>query len=310
MDWIKKVVQSKAQNDQLFRALVEKNRLHWKRFSTSEEILKWLHNFSNELEIHCALVLADNILYYNLEEVRYLFRFVLTNKVKIMIMNEKFHEEAPKNPENWFAEYLRTKCLFVSFGRAGKSASSMNYFFQQSHDIDGLTYLELCQFLLQPRDLSKVEKIFLIDDFLGSGKQAMNEWGKKADENDPNSKSLKDVQQHNAHLEFIYLALVGCDVGKKAIEQNLPVKVILGEELDDRFRCFSVTSTVFRDPNLRSDARRIMEEKGRMLYNPPLGYDNMELAVAFNHNTPNNSLPVIWKRTPDGSWYPLFERFE
>ena len=53
-----------------------------------------------------------------------------------------------------------------------------------------------------------------------------------------------------------------------------------------------------------------MKKAGSMLYEYPLGYEHDQAAVAFNHNTPDNSLPVIWKKMTDGSWYPLFERFE
>jgi hypothetical protein len=53
-----------------------------------------------------------------------------------------------------------------------------------------------------------------------------------------------------------------------------------------------------------------MKRAGKILYKYPLGYENDQAAVAFHHNTPNNSLPVIWKKMTDGSWYPLFERIE
>jgi hypothetical protein len=94
--------------------------------------------------------------------------------------------------------------------------------------------------------------------------------------------------------------------GKKEIEENTPIKVILGEELDETFKCFSEVSTIYINPDERARAKEIMTAKGRMLYKFPLGYDNLELAIAFRHNTPNNSLPVIWKKAK--GWYPLFER--
>lgn len=309
VDWIRKIVESNSENDRLFKTLVEKNQVHWKRRSP-DEILRWLHNFSNENEVHCALVLADNILYYNLDDIRSLYRYILTNKVKIMLINEKFKSILPVSLDSWFADYLRDRCLFVSFGRASKSAPSMGHFFKQSHNIEGLKYRDLCQFLLQPGDLKDIEKVFLIDDFLGSGKQASVEWNRRVDDQNVDSNSLEKVKRNNPHVEFIYLALVGCEVGRRKIEMSLPIKVVVGEELDERFKCFSNISVVFKDPNLRTEARKVMEEKGKILYEFPLGFDNMELAVAFDHNTPDNSLPVIWKNPDDGSWYPLFERFE
>ena len=41
-----------------------------------------------------------------------------------------------------------------------------------------------------------------------------------------------------------------------------------------------------------------------------LGYKQCALTVVLNHNTPNNSLPIIWqpKREGDDPLYPLFYR--
>jgi len=306
LDWIRKVVESDPENERLFRTLIEKNDVHWRRLSR-EEILCWLHNFEAH-EVRCALVLADNILYYSLNDIRYLFRYILTNKVKILLLNEVV-SSLPPDLENWFENYLRERCVFVGFGRAGKSCGSMVTIFKQSHKIHGLKYYDLGEFLLKP-ELNNIERIFLIDDFLGSGNQALTEWRRKVDAKDEKSNSLEKIKNENPNLIINYLALVGCDVGIKTLESSSPIKVIVGEELDDRFKCFSSNSVIFKDTRLRKKAKKIMEEKGRILYKFPLGYGDLELAVAFNHNTPNNTLPVIWKSPDDGCWFPLFERFE
>ena len=41
-----------------------------------------------------------------------------------------------------------------------------------------------------------------------------------------------------------------------------------------------------------------------------LGYKQCALTVVLNHNTPNNSLPIIWQPKREGSdpLYPLFYR--
>lgn len=286
---------------------MEKDRYYWRRFGGPNDIFRWLHNFTNENEVSLALVLADNIMYYTLNQIRYLWNIILTNYVKLFLLDEIFEDKMLPDIEKWFPEYLREKCIFVGYGRASKSGQSMVYFFKQSHVINNLSYMERFEFLqTHSKVLSTKEKVFLLDDFIGSGNQAKAEWFRKRKD----GKSFNDVYTENPNLKFVYLALVGCGEGKKVIERSTPMKVILGEEFDERFKCFSNISTVYSDPKERAEARRVMEEKGRMLYEYPLGYDNMELAIAFFHNTPDNSLPVIWKRMPDGSWYPLFERFE
>ncbi len=305
MEYIKKLIQADPKKNKIFNLIMEKDRQYWRKFEGPDEIFKWLHNFSNEDEIYLALVLASNILYYTLDQMRYLWRIILMNRVKLLVLDEMFRDGALPDIAEWFPEYLREKCIFVGYGKASKSGQSAVYFFKQSHNVRDLKYMELFEFLHSSEDLSTKERIFLLDDFVGSGNQAKTTWYNKID-----GKSFNEVSAQNPHLKFIYIAMVGLKDGKKEIEKNTPMKVILGEELDERFKCFSDVSVIYRDPNERIKAREVMQEKGRMLYKWPLGYDNMELAVAFYHNTPNNSLPVIWKRMPDGSWYPLFERFE
>jgi len=307
MEYIKKIIRSDPPKNQIFMEIMEKDQQYWKKFGKPDKIFKWLHNFSNENEIYLALVLANNILYYTQDQIRYLWKYILMNRVKLFLLGELFGKGPHPNIdiERWFPEYLREKCIFVGYGKAGKSGQSMVYPFRQSHDIKNLKYMEMFELLHTSEDFSTIKYVFLLDDFVGSGNQAQTTWRNKID-----GKSFDDVHKENPQLEFIYLALVGFKGGKEEIEKKLPIKVILGEELDERFKCFSDVSIIYTDPNIRKKARKVMEEKGRMLYKYPLGYDNMELTVAFSHNTPNNSLPVIWKKMPDGSWYPLFERYE
>jgi hypothetical protein len=305
MEYLKIIIRSDHKKNGMFQQIIEKNQNCWRKFNSSDDIFRWLSNFSNEREIYHALVLANGICYYTLDEIRYLWNLILTNRVKLSLLNEKFPNDPPPNIENWFQEYLAKKCVFVGYGKAGKSGQFMVYLFSHPQPVQGLVCMELSELLQYSEKAIDKEIVFLLDDFIGSGDQASREWRKERE-----GKSLARVSEKNPDLKFVYLALVGCKEGKEAIERNTPMKVILGEELDERFKCFSSVSEIYKDPTERAEAEKIMREKGRMLYEHPLGYDNMQLAVTFCHNTPNDSLPVIWKRMPDRSWWPLFERFE
>jgi len=305
MEYTRKLIASDPSCHQVFQRIMQKNQQHWRRFDGSLDVLRWLRNFSSEREIYLALILADGIMYYSLDEVRYLWRLILTNRVKQWLLRETFANGSLPKIDEWFEQYLRGKCLFLGYGPASKSGQSQVYYFKQSHSIEKLQYLEFHELLHGTNNLNEIERVFLLDDMVGSGDQAKTTWNKKF-----GGRSLDDVQQENPHLKFIYLALVGFGDGKKDTEKTTPMKVILGEELDERFKCFSDTSMIYMDESERGEARTVMEEKGKMLYDYPMGYADMQLAVAFCHNTPNNSLPVIWKRLADGGWWPLFERFE
>jgi len=308
---IKNIILSDEKMKKIFGNIMEKERYHWKKFGGNpEDIFKWLNNFLNKNEIYLALILADKILYYNINEVRYLWRLILTNRVKRYLFDDIFgngYSGTPEDINNKFFEFIKNECIFIGFGEIYKSGQHMIYFFKQAvFDLireKDINFMEYSNFLSTGIDLSDKKVIFLLDDFIGTGNQAVEEWKNKI----INSNNYKN----NPHIRYLYTALTGFSNGVNNIEKNTYMKVILGTQpMDDSFRCFSDSSLIYENSKERKEAEQIMKKAGSMLYEYPLGYENDQAAVAFHHNTPDNSLPVIWKKMTDGSWYPLFERFE
>jgi hypothetical protein len=306
MEHLKVIIQSDYEKKKLFQQIMDKDKNYWRKFSNPEEILRWLHNFSGEREIYLALILANNIIYYNSEEIRYLADLILSNRVKLWLLDQIFPNKVPANIDKWYEKYLKSKCVLVGYGRAKKSAQLMMYYSTHTQVHRKLPCMEFSELLQYSQKRLSKETVFLLDDFIGSGNQAIKMWSQEY-----HGLSLAKVSKKNTHLKFVYLCLVGMKKGKNDIEKKTPIKVILGDELNEKFKCFSAISEIYRNTIERADAKRIMSQKGRMLFpQHPLGYRNMQLALAFHYNTPNDSLPVIWKRMSDGGWWPLFERYE
>lgn len=293
---------------------MEKNSTYWLKFHSSEEILQWLNNFSNDEELYFALILANKIDYLTKDKIQYLWKLLLKNRAKLCISEKFFSDKSSREIEDLFPLFLKNNCIFMGFGTAGDSAQPMLYSFvkaqtdpniEQWHKYDLAHFLSCYGQLKQEQWFKSIKVIFLIDDFIGGGNQALkfwrNKWGSKF--------SLENLQKENSKIIIFYLALAGTKEGRLKIETTVPIRVILGQELDEKFRCFSSESTIYDDSYERSKAKTVMEAKGRLLYDHPLGFNDGQLAIAFDHNTPNNSLPVIWKRKDDGNWFPLFERF-
>lgn len=307
---VKNIILLDERMKRIFSNIMEKEHHYWKKFGTPEDIFKWLNNFLNKNEIYLALILADKILYYNKNEMRYLWRLILTNRVKRYLFDDIFGEGYSGTPEdinNQFIDFIKNKCIFIGFGKISKSGPHMIYLFQQAvSDLirkQDICFKEYSNFLSSDMDLRDKKVIFLLDDFIGTGNQAVKEWKKKI--------VVSNNYKNNRHIRYLYTALTGFSSGVKNIETNTDMKVIMGTQpMDDSFRCFNDSSLIYENAEERKEAEKIMEKAGRMLYEYPLGYENDQAAVAFDHNTPNNSLPVIWKKMTDGSWYPLFERFE
>ncbi len=306
-EYLKKMIMADEKTNLLFNRVMEKNKIIWKRFEGPDEILKWLTNFEVK-DIYLALTLAYNVLYITQDELRSSWKGLVTNRLKQLICDEKFSTQTAPERDTSFLNYLNKKCIFVGFGDDGSSGTAMIYELRKSlspRTRKNLEFVSLFRLLhSKVIDFSKIEKIILIDDFIGSGNQAKETW-----EKDYEGKSLKMLKEKNPQLDFIYLAPVGCLQGQEFINNTLKINVIVYSPLDKRFQCFSKISNIYTDPEERKKAKNIMESKGKSLNSSPLGFGNLALAVVFAHNTPNDSLPVIWAHKEDGSWYPLFERF-
>ncbi len=310
---VRNIILSDERMREIFDRIMEKEHSYWKRFGgNSAHVFKWLNNFLNKNEIYFALVLADNILYYNIDEVRYLWRLILTNRVKRHLFDDIFGKDYSgtlEDIDSKFINFIRNECIFIGFGEIYKSGPHMIYPFTQavSQIIKkrDMCFMEYSDFLSSSNEIDLKDKkiILLLDDFIGTGNQSVKEWNKRI--------IISKNYKRNRHIRFLYTALTGFLAGVENIEKHTSMEVILGEQpMDDSFRCFSDSSLIYKDATEREKAKEIMEKAGKMLYKYPLGYENDQAAVAFHHNTPNNTLPVIWKRMDDGSWYPLFKRFE
>ena len=53
---------------------------------------------------------------------------------------------------------------------------------------------------------------------------------------------------------------------------------------------------------------KIIEKVVKKMKNDALGYNNAQALIAFEYNTPNNTLPIIW--ADDNQWNSLFKRYD
>ena len=95
--------------------------------------------------------------------------------------------------------------------------------------------------------------------------------------------------------------------------------VIVAKELTEEYKAFSPKSEVFANKEERERLKLMCLKYGEKLYpnakygEHPLGYDDSQALIIFDHNVPNNTLPIIWasprnEKTKGVVWYPLWER--
>lgn len=157
------------------------------------------------------------------------------------------------------------------------------------------------QNLLHTPDL---KMIIFVDDFCGSGQQ-FSDFAVFV--------SLEQLMAANPNCRFIYLTVAAHEDGIDHVHKKYPrVEFIAGEILGaghhffegENLRNFKVDGLVER---LRADYDRIAREVGFGLGKvPALGFEEQALCYAFDHGTPNNTLPIFWNQRDQ--WSSLVDR--
>ena len=85
-------------------------------------------------------------------------------------------------------------------------------------------------------------------------------------------------------------------------------------ELDDSYRCLSANARILLDAPPHIDAtilEKVAMSYGVLLWPEcPGGWDNNQLLLGFQHNTPDNTLPILWAEgTSTHPWTPAFKRY-
>lgn len=241
------------------------------------EIIAWIKNFRPS-EIEYAIKIMENIQYYD------------DNRIRGII------EELSGKIQAIFGEELK-EVLFFPLGSSSASSGSM-YLYQYRKELrlnednfkqDGFE-----------KYLNKNVNIVFFDDIIGSGNQATRFF----------NKNLKDK-----FAKCYYFSLLGLQEGISYIKSNAKFEaVVSGEILTDEEMAFSENSYVFTEKE-RDIIKPICEKYGSLLFKKhPLGYDNTQALIVFPHNTPNNTLPIIWgsndneTSTGEMQWRPLWNR--
>lgn len=310
--------------DELIRKIKILNETIWENRVTVAHIELWLNNFdkgpdeSREEEFLHMLFLLAHFTYYGSREMRELLKALFRDLYKYPIIEEIRRNNSDTLDLNTINEIFQTalkETKFLGVGNPSESGSHLLYFFRQENRLAKELFIHAYEIISRKKDhygnrvdslqFPNVTRYVFLDDFCGSGHQAV--------------KFFDDVVAELKHLapssKTSYCVLFATDVGLAHVRQNAhydEVRAIF--ELDDSYKCFSEASRYFlpKPDNIdRSLAYRLCKEYGKYL-NPshPLGYQDGQLLIGFNHNTPDNTLPIFWFEEIDGPrWSAIFRRY-
>ena len=310
--------------ESLFRKLMVLSEQLWEGRLDRDRINLWLDNFTGktaaqETERDYALLLLSNVMYFGERELRELLHALFRDHYRYRVIQEiRQRLNGTTSVSAIHEEYdtilMRTR--FLPMGNPSESGTHLLYWFRQENQLPSGLFVH--PHALSDRSLaepearladSNIQRLVFLDDFCGSGAQAIE----IAQSLLPLIRRL--AQNSGVTLDISYLVLFANATAIRRVRRRTSFNSVQTVfELDGSYKAFSKTARQFADfsgTEVRETARRLALAYGRrLLPESPLGFGNGQLLLAFHHNTPDNSLPILWAGPPDQRcWRSAFHRF-
>ena len=289
------------------------NQLRWPR------IEEWLANFqppgadnSSRERLH-AMFLLSHFTFFNIAATRELLHALFRDLVRYPIVASI--RRANTNTTNvaflhsrFAAELATTR--FVGTGNPSDSGTHLLYYFRQENQLDRDLFVSAHELLDQDDATGRailegtVTRVVFLDDFCGSGRQAIRY----------STSIVEKLKTAAPKLETRYHVLFATSRGLEEVRKKTRFDVSSSVcELDPSFKSVSPESRYFRNAPQEIDrdfARAMCLKYGKQIEpSSPLGFGGCELLIGFEHNIPNNTLPIIWSEGHTGRhWVPALKR--
>jgi len=290
----------------------------WERRFVWPDIQAWLDNFADDVEgapserLH-ALFLLSNFTYFNPLLMRTLLRSLYRDFVQQpALIRLRRRRKGTLDIASLEAAYKRVQrtMRFVGMGNPAESGTHLLYYFRQENDLPTKLFVHLHELYegtaRSPKIAQGVRYVIFIDDFCGSGTQAVRY----------SKAHVARIKEIAPNTKLYYYCLFATSAGLKKVREK--AKFDHAEavcELDSSFTSLEENSRYFRHAAGadidRTFCREMCHRYGKsLIHNDPLGFGGCQLLFGFAHNIPNNTLPIFWS---DGGiarqWAPLFRRY-
>jgi hypothetical protein len=309
--------------DALATRLLTLDERVWEGRATGPAIRNWLNNFkgktgaSAELEQLHALYVLSQFMYFGSKEIRILLR-ALYRELFLLPLAQKVRAKT-KNASEFCDRMALEKdaTRFLGVGNPSESGVHLLYYFRQENSLAKASFLDSAQIYTVSSDNGirkrvprhpSVKRYVFLDDICGTGETA------ERYSND----LLPDLLAEQPDVELWYFSLFATADGLRHITDNTAFGSNCGAvyELDDTYR-WTATSSRYLSKLPKGLYRSLLIALpavygATLLPGHPLGYDGSELMLGFSHNTPDNTLPIIWFEMEHGAkhpWYPIFRRY-
>lgn len=243
---------------------------------TEAAIVDWVNQFHDK-DRDTAARLLDAIEFISAEQLHAAFRSLLARV-------PGWHRDPRRR---------RGKFAFVAFSSsAGESGDNMLHQFRLANNLNHREFdpLFIGRSDLLRSGLARSDTVVFLDDFVGTGTQAIGAWQNM-------------FQELTAQIGNVYLVTVGAfRSGSERIRNETRMQLLTHRPLGDR-------DNLFHDGCNHFSAH----EKSRILHycriaspGHPRGFGDCGLVLVLYHQCPNNSLAVLHASSRE--WEPLFPR--
>ena len=312
-----------------------------------ENLSLWLNQFENMDDKNTAYeFIKKNLIFVSTKELNHLINITYSTIIKPYVMDQVSKKIQCENyfvtkiiNDAEFRKSLR-KCLILGLSDGSRLDILRRSSPKLLHEQIYTTYLinddkskELKKELCDDIPNEKYDTIFLIDDFSGSGisyirKKNDSYVGKLAKfyeqiyicVNEPseqinsNINKLFDIKNLKIFI-ILYIAtkksLQHIETHfRKLVNKNIEINVSAVLVLEDDLKFNPILNNDFENMLGKKFDSKIVDqhyEKGKH-DRPHLGFDECRLSLILNHNTPNNSLPILWHDNHSKNIFALFPR--
>lgn len=309
------------------------NSTLWEYRALRPRIDEWLANFDNDQERDYALYLLSRLMYFSSSNIRNLLKALYRDLYRYPIIQEIRKANANTLDEAFIEAEFKKELMhtrFLGVGNPSESGVHLLYYFRQENRITKRLFVNTDDVIQRHADgsvslrsdFSDATRFVFIDDLCGSGQQATTDTNVR--------RCVDDIRSLKPDAKISYLMLFGMTEGIEVVKgsglYDYAEAVI---ELDESYKCFSDVSRYFQDGIHKKDVAEdiayhygydIIHEYLKLLgYDPKaqdlgaeknaLGFGNCQLLISMHHNTPDNTLPIIWFDEIEGLWNPIFKRY-
>lgn len=297
----------------------------WEGRNEWPAVQAWLNNFDGRsgldvrIEQLHALYILSQFLYIGSVETRVLLQAIYRDLFMIPLIQEvRTSLDGTRNEVvvGQKVDEALVTTRFLGVGNPSESGVHLLYYFRQENALSKNLFMDsaavfaneqrpdgsITRVLAQPA----VDRYVFVDDICGSGKTAV----------DYSRNILSDILALKPNAKLHYLAMFASSDGLKNVRENTKFGENCGAvfELDESYRCLTAQSRIMHaaPPHIDGDNLRQMALwYGKMLLpHHPGGYDDSQLLLGFHHNTPDNTLPIVWAEgTSTEAWTPAFRRY-